>query len=641
MPQVKSYLDTTLRIIHINRYSGLPQETTDAMREYMKEAETSAPIRREFITQHLLTEHNTNEEMLKVLSHEFHHYLQGLFYPFLYYLSWLELDNLMYLGKDLKDSTADSYPISSLHMNDDFFRNYYFLHQLVEFYIDQAHLKIRIPETETYGSNVFTLNDLLEDATTIFEYRINVENPNAEDFEKWINNPANNCYKKTYRFLKTVLGRENTFNLLPLIVQVAFSCTDPLSGFCGAVSYINIRGLNYKKRPMHELFKDVMSFLESKMGRIVLAPSKHHFLMNIPASTVHYENMQLVTARAEGGTGALHFPLNLQFKKVAARIQSDPSYQTHILQANKATFQELLKEFYPFAIHYHYKDFDGRNGTIVMGEEYRDAKTPQGHTYPFYVKELIKIKETHMALFSKIHSSIDNNCHHQDCSYYSLGLCKLWNSIPLNFKDCGFPQWFAYLFQRKIDLANKTLIKITKEEADANYEEYSRRSSKSRSFEYKLLNPGYLLTIDAQDIKDERSKTMFPDFIAFLKEEYKESNQTLFSSISLDFYGYNHDPRPIFSIPEVTNFIRESKKLVPELLYYINFDSEIDHKFILLPMFVEHETKEVDGQFQIFAGPLAIPKFALAEVRIWREFLTKNNLPATDLIFKTLNKIFQ
>ncbi|SEO09467.1 hypothetical protein SAMN05192574_105281 [Mucilaginibacter gossypiicola] len=639
MPQVKSYLDTTLRIIHINRYSGMSPESTDAMRQYLKESETSAPIRREFITRHLSMEHQSNEEMLRVLAHEFHHYLQGLFYPFLYYLSWLELDNLMYLGNQLKDSTVESFPISSIHMNDDFFRNYYFLHQLVEFYIEKSHLKIRIPETETYGSNVFTLNDLLEDATTIFEYRIYEENPTAEGFEKWINNPANNCYKKTYRFLKTLLGRENTFNLLPLIVQAAFSCTDPLSGFSGAVSYINIRGLDYKRKSMDELFNEVMSFLESKMGRIILDPKKHHFLMTIPVSTVHYEDMELVTARADGEGGALHFPLNKQFKKVVARIKNEPGYQTRILQANKATFQELLKEYYPFAIHYHYKDFDGRNGSIVMGEDYRDSITPLGLTYPFYVKELIKIKETQLALFSRIHSSIDNNCHHRDCSYYSLGLCKLWNSIPLDFNDCGFPQFFAYLFYRKINLANKTLIKISKEEADANYEEYGRRTSKSRSFEYKLLNPGYLLTIDAQDIKDERTKTMFPDFIAYLKDRYRETSQSLFSSISLDFYGYNHDARPIFSIPAVVEFIKASKMLVPELLYYINFDSEINHKFILLPMFVEHQSKEVNGQFQIFAGTQALQNFALTEVQIWRKFLIENNIPQTDLIFKTLNKI--
>src|SRR4051812_40481037 len=113
MVQLKSYLDTTLRIIHVNRHSELTQETTDAINQFMEQSETSGPIRREFIRRFLETEHKTNEELLKVLSHEFHHYLQGLFYPFLYYLSWLELDNLLYLGNELKYSAAENYPMDA------------------------------------------------------------------------------------------------------------------------------------------------------------------------------------------------------------------------------------------------------------------------------------------------------------------------------------------------------------------------------------------------------------------------------------------------------------------------------------------------------------------------------------------------
>lgn len=63
MAKIQSYLDTTLRIIHINRRSALPQEVIEAMREYMEHSETSSPIRREFIRRHLKAEHHTDKEL--------------------------------------------------------------------------------------------------------------------------------------------------------------------------------------------------------------------------------------------------------------------------------------------------------------------------------------------------------------------------------------------------------------------------------------------------------------------------------------------------------------------------------------------------------------------------------------------------
>ncbi len=641
MAQLKSYLDTTLRIIHVNRCSGLEHGTVDAIHQFMEESETSGPIRREFIRRFLEMEHQTNEGLLKVLSHEFHHYLQGLFYPFLYYLSWLELENLLYLGNELKYSAAENYPIDAIHMDENFFRNFNFLYQPVDFYWEKDYLNIRIPEYDLGASNVFTLNDLLEDATTIFEYRINADIPTAEGFDKWIRDPANNCYKKTYRFLQSSWGSQDAFNLLPLIVQVAFCCTDPLTGFCNTVSYINHYGLDYHSRPQHELFAEIRSFLERKIGRIVLDPKKHHFILDIPVAMVRYEDMNEVIATADGDAKTLNFPLNLHFKKLAELVKDNPSYQNRILQINKAAFQELLEEFYPFAIHYHFQDFSGRNGAIILGNDFSESKTPSGIPYPFYIKELIKIKETHLALFSRIHSHIEHNCHHIQCNYYSFGLCKLWNSIPYDYDQCGFPNWFAYLFHRRIDTISRNLIKISREEAEESYDMYQDRSFKSRTFEYKLLKPGYLLTIDAEDISDERVKTMFPDFIAFLKEKFNETDESLAGSISLDFYGYNDDERPLFDIPEVTNFIKQTKVLLPEFLFYINFTAPINHKFILLPMFFKHKTLKKDGQVRIFLDQnSSFRDFVITETEILKKFMIANRIPMTEYIADNLKAAF-
>ena len=88
--------------------------------------------------------------------------------------------------------------------------------------------------------NAFCMQDLLESIATIFDYKIANTDHSSESYERWINNPVNKGYKNLYKFLSAKFGRDFAYDLLPVLVQIAFHTTEPLSAFCHAVSYIAI-----------------------------------------------------------------------------------------------------------------------------------------------------------------------------------------------------------------------------------------------------------------------------------------------------------------------------------------------------------------------------------------------------------------
>ncbi len=639
MQQFRSYLDTSLRVIHINRHFSQTEDVKIAMKNYIEESESSRPIRHEMIQQIIINEHNNNPELNKVFAHEFHHYLQGLFYPFLYYISWLEFDNLLYLGTLIREDKKSEFLIQEIHMGDEFSKNTWFLYQQADFAYENRHLVVKPATSTCIASHTLTLNDLLEDATSIFEYHSTTANPNAEDYFQWQNNPSNNCYKKTYRLLLKFLGKQKAFDLLPLCVQVGFTCTEPYTGFCIAINFITIMVPDYRLYKPDELFKLTMAFLEKNIGVVKLDPENHYFINEMPVGIIRYEDMDDVINKSYHNPQSLHYPLSIHLKKLKSKIEDNPSYQTKILSFERAETDELFNDFEPFAVHYHFKEFDGRNGALVFGNDFGNQDSPLGVPYRTYIRELIKIKESHYNLLTRSFQDFDNLCHHANCDYFDLGLCKFWNSIPHKHTECGFPSWFAWQFQREIDLEKKSIKKINTILADKHYQEYIAKSFRKRAFDYKKIEDGYLLTLDPKNIGEATDGTMALDFIAYLINNYNESQESLCAKITLDFYGYNNDKREVFQIPEIITFILEARKKLPHFFYYINFSSTINHKLMLLPIVIRHTVIESGENISIKYDLQSYKNFLTTEPEIWYQFMATHKILNINLALNNIKII--
>jgi len=641
MSKYFSYIDTALRVIYINKQSSLDDDARDGLTAYLENADTSHHIKMDMLQRRLISEMRGNPKMMEVVTHEFHHYLQGLFYPFLYYLNWLEFENLMELRHQFQSGEKLSYPINALAIGNRFANNLTYTSKRFQLYWENDRLFMKIPEFLSPENQVFSLNDLLEDVTSIFQYKLSVSNPNHADYYRWIKNPVNRNYKRLYLFMVRHVGTKYTYDLLPLLVQAAFSTTEPIGGFCNAVGFINYRLPNYENLSAAEIFDSIMKWLGENLGALKTDLSKTDTFMDTEVCVIDHKNIEPVIKLGIESKEMLHYPLAVHARKFRGEMEKNPELLYYLFNIDAEKHQYLENEFNPMAIRYMFLDMKGRDALLVVGKDFLTKHTPDKMPYPFYIRELMKLKEVTQAIFTNVQEHIPHHCHHTSCDYYPIGLCRNWTSIPTDHNHCGFPAWFAYVFKRSINLTDLSYDKISVVDSEAAWEEYRQKSFRRRNFNYVTSPGGFTLSIGKGDFEHEEKKHMLRDFINYLKEEKMLSGADLAGTITLDFYGFDNDPRPLFQIPQVKKWMVDTLKNVPELLCYINFCGASFQSFILVPAFVKHEIISTDRtNYVVKFDPEDHMNFLLEQMKIFKAFIAQNPGVEESLLIANFKKIF-
>jgi hypothetical protein len=591
MPDYFSYIDTALRVIYINRASPISQELTGKLNALLEEIETSTHVRQHLFRRQIANQFRQDKSLNELLIHEFHHYLQSLYYPFLFYINWLEFDNLIYLRNLIKSSDEPQFKIKELGLTGEQRQNFLYLSQKFQLQWIGDRLWMKIPDEDAPSMETFNLNDLLEDSTTIFQYKALNSNANAGDFYDYALNPANKCYRRLYKFLVKKLGKQFTYDLLPIFVQVAFSTTEPIGAFCNIVSYAILNFQDYDLFSAGDLFEMFLSKLEGSLGTYNIDPLNDTYIHALPNQVLRHEQIKDLIDFAYGQEEFFHYPFALHARKFSQEINKDPALLYKLININKASFENLLDMFEPMAIHFQFTEMNGRNASLILGKDYAEEPGPLGSDYAFYIKELLKVKEIVQGLLTNIQSLVPANCHHRECAYYPLQICKKYNSIPKEYQACGFPELFTVIFHRKINLQTETIDKLPKEQVDQNWENYIAKSYKKRHFNYVESDGCYILTVGKDDFGQADKINMFSRFLDYLIQEKVESHASLCGRISLDFYGFDDDARGINEIPETRQWILQTLLEVPYFLCYIKFDSAVNHFEMLLPVLIQHSRK--------------------------------------------------
>ena len=641
MPDYFSYIDTSLRIIHINHETKLAEDIKEKINASIDQAETSAHIRQHIISKYIRNQLQNDTGLGELHIHEFHHYLQGLFYPFLFYINWLEFDDLIHLRSVIKSSDEKIFKIKDFGLTGEFITNFQYTSQKFQLYWNEGRLWLKSPDEDVISQEVFTLNDLLEDVTTIFQYKLITKNPNADDFYEYILNPSNKCYRRLYKFLTKKLGKQFTYDLLPIFVQIAFTTTEPMGAFCNAVSYAIYNFQDYELFEREDIFKSILDKLEEELGSHEIDPINDLSIYALPNKVLKHTGIKKLIDFTYEQKEFSHYPFSLHARKFFGLLEKNEQLLFEILKIDKQKFALLLKTFEPMVIHYHFTEMKGRNGVLVIGKDYIDEPGPLGIDYPYYIKELLKVKEITQGLLTDIQSIVPGNCHHEDCAYHPLGLCKKYNSIPEHYKDCGFPNLFTVIFHRKINIEERTLDKISIHDVDINWDIYIQRSHKSRRFNYVEHNNNYVLTIGNEDFTQREKQNMFKDFIDYLITNKNETKAKLCSRITLDFYGFDDDPRKVNDIPDIKEWMQKTMNQVPEFLVYIDFSSDVDHLEMILPALIKHQYKmdEKKISWYLFDHDEKL-KFLQNQIFVFAKFYSEN--PQTDpkLLFSTITKFY-
>src|SRR5215472_5737556 len=160
------------------------------------------------------------------LAHEWHHSLQSIFYPYQYLQSWREF----VVGVDVIGSIREQAGrIFARRIGvDQSTRNTITSSTMLwRFQVENGQLVLVAGDPSRRGRYDFTHVDLLEEATGIFQYRLQVGGEGTGyRYRQWLRS-TRSTYSNIYRLFAQLLGEEAAYVALPPLVQVAFSTTWP------------------------------------------------------------------------------------------------------------------------------------------------------------------------------------------------------------------------------------------------------------------------------------------------------------------------------------------------------------------------------------------------------------------------------
>jgi len=637
---IYSYVDTALRIIHFNQdFFDDQSDDANKFREMMKDLEASRNFKIKFLTQQV-NAFQKKETSKGLFIHEFHHYWQSIFYPFLYYISWIEFTTYINFRAEFLESDNISMTLDEILNNKTYSENT--SASVFPFYLDyQDGIFIILDEVTDKDAFYFTLMDLIEEATTVFQYKATVSEPNTSDFFFWIQNPRNKSYKKLQKYLRRYASMESIYNNFQACVQLAFHTTAPPEMFVILFNYALKQNLDSSTKEGYYSLKKVLDRVPNIDDNATLYTN---YLRIKPVRiTTSFLNKLSETGNFLQG----HYPLSIHVAKYLKNSLMNKDQELILIHPTDENIKVLMIEFHPYAIHYNFTDLTGRNSTLHVSDEFLKIEV-QGifKDYSYLIMDFMAVVGTIQSIFTKIHESTPHLCHHTACTYHKFNYCRRFNTIPFDHADCYFPDWLGIYFGFGINIENGDIIKLNKKEvsnAQQRYDDRYARIKEKTIYQFAKLNNTISLQISKKAVSE-----MDPEYPRKLLEYVRgQAGLTIadsFNRFVFEFPEFENDPRPIFEILEIKNWIQLAKESIPELFFYIAFDSDLKQQIAFLPFFSKFTKISYDNGINIKFEYEDIIKCILNEARPLSVFLMKNGLDVTyyaQKIHNNINTIFK
>jgi hypothetical protein len=545
-----------------------------------------------------------NPELQQVMIHESHHYWQSLFYPFLFYINFLEYHGIVHLRREVRLSKEAQVPFDHFGLNTQTVNNFHFCCVNFRYYWnDNNTLEIDVDYqqwTDWYDADIFCLNDLIEDSTTIFEFKASNEDAGPERYFEWIQNPANRAYKKLYKFLCKRFDPKYAYHFIPILTQLAFHTTEPISIFRDLVNMTIAYNLEKSFDEIdYFLLKDMIKI---RYKTVDLNPADTYFIQDIPVGFIDDALYGKIITYANMNTGSAHYPLSVHARKYLNWKNENEHREMALIEIDHQRSKELLETFFPYAIHVNFLDLHARDTAIVCSSpDYQEYKIKdQTVDYGTMVKEMVKMKEVTLALFSNAMDDTPFLCHHKQCAYYNIGICRKWNSVPADYKECKFPAWFAWNYLYEISVEDNCLKKINAKQEKAYEKEFFRINKKFAEdrFRYVGLDQYHIVLLINKEVLNNNDHSYVEEFLN--KISNTRDPKRLFSFLVIEFPDHKDDPRPVFQIPEIKKYVQVIMDRVPALFYYLALKGKFQTHHYMFPFFVKHKaTVYPDTSFMV------------------------------------------
>jgi len=638
-----SYVDTALRVIHINRRNDNTDGRAEKVRETFDSFKGSKDLKSKLITENIKFNLDLPEVNL-LLIHESHHYWQSLFYPFLFYVNYLEYQSLSLMRLQMEDLPDLEVKLGSLFADPKMLYNLtYCVRNFRYCWSEDGKLEANeqdLNDNSKFEEDVFCLNDLIEDATTIFEFKAQHEDANANSFFLYIQSPKNKRYKKLYKFLYRRFGASYPYHFIPMLVQLAFHTTEPISMFCNLVNMTVFHGLD--EEPFSAFDYGLMkAALEQNLKEIDFSIKEMLFIQDMPVGLIGRNFQRKIIDFAFGNDLTVHFPLSVHAQKCLDALENGSESEEALININVGHLSELLKKYYPFAIHFNFLDQNARNSAILMQSKDYEKIVIKGQEldYQFILTEQLNLQDTMLNLFSSIHRNTPHQCSHKECPYYQMLLCSKWNSIPLHFEDCRFPIWFPLHFFYKLSPKDNKLLKFDQAERETYETEYIRLRKAFGPDKFNFFYKGKKATLEIRkNTIDEKDYLFILDFIN--KQLNESSIEELSSFLTIVFPDFVDDKRQVFEIPQIRNYMNEVYTQYPSFFYFLDLSVVESQASYIFPFYVDFICNtDDDGSYSLILNKEGLEAFIIKLVYVIGEFAKQNDLDVVQTIEKFLKTI--
>jgi len=573
-----SYLDTTFRTIHLNFDSHLTEEAEPYFTNQLKLYNNSNK-HKALIINYIKDEVFKKDFSLWILhAHEYCHFLQTFFYPYIYLSSYFQYKALITVQSQIYSRTEDIL-IDNIWFIPEINESFYFNNYQVPFYWIDNELIVGSKNQKMPEARLFCINDFVENATSIFQFQFTGNNKKTpKEYFNWINNPANKGYKNVYMFLVKKVGEEKAYNMIRKITQLMFRTTEPIPVFLALVNYwiqnhSDEDDLDYEYLEVvikQTLNKAVEQINVSEIFSVNKLPNRRYIgfdeFVNILDETNDY-------------------PISHLARFLINQYNTFEEYNDYLININHEKFFELYyKSFNPHITQYHLKDLNSNYKPIIeVYDSYQsiEIKINDKNYGSFYsiLNEAMKVANISFEIIKrKSDNIIPMNCSLQECPYYNLKLCRTWTSLPQKYEDCSFPSFFQLLFNKKIDVENRKLIhtSLNYENLEIQYQEKYEKNKRISSVNYQIQEDRIILFVPIEELK-KNGKAYFSDFINILVQVKDFKIEDLLGKVFIQFMDFENDSRDIFEILEIKDWMKSLKEEVPELFYYLNWEYDLQH----------------------------------------------------------------
>lgn len=593
-----SYVDNCLRLIHLN-ITANSIENKNHFIQLFKSLETSTTASSNELQKLFYKELNENHNFKRVINHEYYHYWQSIYYPYLYILNCIELLSVLRIEADFQNVPFKE--ISFANIKDSNRRTENFYRISTPFWLLWSNNELVIHDIDNYCEGTYVdvqldLRDLIEDVTSIYEYKQLYTDWNGINYAKWLRHPENKVYKKLYKFIEKIVGPESAFNILPSLVQASFYTTRPEKTFCLLFNFMVRQfqispGNPYKKVPSFATLKRV---IEDCFPRKDFFLDEIDHVSQIPFTYLTDEYIDSL-ADFEFKNENYSFkanPLAHHFGKYRAYLQHNKDYEGLLIEPRDVNF--LLTEFDPCIV-VSFTNLSSKQTFLYLGRDFRDSEFMlrfAGDVLSFEDK-----RNTIISLLTNINEDRIERCLHNQCMYYEFGLCYQWNAVPNNYCDCVFPRWFEKEFGFRVDIKEKLLRRLNNEEVQNSLRDFLY-SQKNETPEFIKENNTIKLIVTDRTITNDQLGETLENLFRTPFEGSIQPRSYFFEKIELNFDFFSRQNSLIFEDKIVCDWIKTVKSKTPELLVFLNSEA-MNLNAIIFPILIPNQKKSKNGKAEI------------------------------------------